>query len=272
MKRLHLWLALVLLIVVNAVVLTGVARNRSGTPDAATTLTERELVLDVASPREENSGLALLLDWRGEFVREWFDADKLTEVGFDVAAGDGGSPDHRRRELPIEAFVVLEYEGEAWDEHKRRQENELDELRLKFNRGVIGEEQAERELGRIEGDLIAGSRLFAVDAGVDSHALRSRYPDGGRYIIAPALVRLSYRWEEKPSILQGTVESILVDRLHVPRDLAGKLLALPQEGRLQRGYTYYKPEEKSPAPRYEIQVCWGQRYESWVAGVGIFEQ
>ncbi|NIQ95229.1 MAG: DUF4824 family protein, partial [Desulfuromonadales bacterium] len=164
----------------------------------------------------------------------------------------------------------LEYEGRAWRRHKKKQEAELVKLRRKAERGEIDAEQAKRERGQIDADLRAGSRLFAVDVGSDPQMLRSQYPDGGRYIIAPALVRLSYRSEGRQRRPYGIVDSVLVDRLHVPRSLAEPLLALPEEGRLYRGYVYYQ-RGKTLAPRYSVQVRWGRGFEPWIAGVQLLK-
>ena len=53
----------ILLVLINIIVLSGVAYNRSGDPAALIWLTERELKMSYRS-YEENSGLSLCLDWR----------------------------------------------------------------------------------------------------------------------------------------------------------------------------------------------------------------
>jgi hypothetical protein len=271
MSRRPLWFALALVLAVNAFVLAGVVRNRAGAPDAALTLTERELGLSVGHSREENNGVALELDWNaGEHPLDWFDQGKLAELGFDDTQGTDSDPrPSAARALPKKAFVVLEYEGAAWERYKLRKEQELFELLEDLRQGKIETDQAEDQRAQIEGSLRAGSRLFAVDAGIDPEKLRERYPDRERYIIAPAMVRANEQWEEERRVLRGHVSAILTDTFHVPSDLHPPLMALPSQGRLSR-YQYYQPGQDL-RPRYEVRVGWGKRYEPWVAGVSLIE-
>ena len=99
-----------LVVAADAWLLVGVARNRAGEPDAELKLTERELHL--VRLGEENTGVALRLEWEGPKMRPleaapgWFDEAKLRELGFD--------PGRRvRRFLPKEAYVAFECAGGA---------------------------------------------------------------------------------------------------------------------------------------------------------------
>jgi hypothetical protein len=100
----------ILVLVANVWVLVGVARNRAGRPDAELELTERELRL--VRLGEENSGVALDLEWEGPRPRPpdapagWFDEAKLRELGFDPGQ-------FSRASLPKDAFVVLEYQARS---------------------------------------------------------------------------------------------------------------------------------------------------------------
>jgi hypothetical protein len=270
MKRAHLWLALALLISVNALVLVGIARNRSGRPDAELTLTERELPLRMGGSREENTGLSLTLRWRSDFVAEWFGAAKLTELGF-LPRAYGKDPaewnDRRRRALPKKAFVVLEYEGSAWRRYQEKKQEELAGLRGRSPGNADKAEERKRRKRYIESELQTGSRLFAVDTGLDPERLRSRYPDGARYLIVPAQLRMTYHVKNKVVTPQGYISSILVDELHLSRDLAAPLIALPNKGRPRPGYDYLKWAK--PVPRYEVTVRWGRRHEPWVVAVKV---
>jgi hypothetical protein len=53
-----------LILIANVIALAGVAANRSGKPEAVIELTERELRLPYYEMNDENSGLALHLNWR----------------------------------------------------------------------------------------------------------------------------------------------------------------------------------------------------------------
>jgi hypothetical protein len=268
MKCRHLWLALFLLLMVNAVVLAGVARNRAGTPEATLTLTERELVLGIRADREENNGVALELDWNRE--TEWFDPAKLTELGFEPRANQDKvvATGRTSRSLPKKVFVILEYEGESWLRYQEQKERELAELLERLRQGTIEDKIAEKQQAQIEGKLRAGSRLFVVDAGTDPRQLRGRYPDTGRYIIVSALARMNVHSEQGKLIIRGTIDSILVDSLHVPRDLHIRLLGLPTKSSFSRGYRYYTPGEDL-RPRYEVRVHWGQRHVPWITDVRL---
>ncbi len=136
-----------LVVLADAWLLIGVARNRAGEPDAVVELTERELSL--VRLGEENSGVALDMEWQGprlrpvEAGRDWFDEAKLRQLGFDFGR-------RSRNPLPKEAYVVFEHQAPA---------------------------------------ARAGTRLFAVDVGRDPADLRRRYPDRTRYIIMRSMVR-----------------------------------------------------------------------------------
>lgn len=264
MKRPRLWLALALIVAVNALVLTGVARNRAGAPEASLTLTERELPLDVDPYHDEKSGVALRLDWnQGYGIDQWFDAGKLRELGFDVPSSSGKSEDFHRL-LPRKVFVVLEYEGATWLRFKAEKERKLNDLEEKSRAGTITEEDAKNERAWLERVLRFGSRLFAVDAGVDPRQLRQRYPDKRRYPIMAASVRAISNYEESREIPRGTVDHLLITGLHVPHELHAPLLGLPFPEPF-----HFNRSEPVPRPRYTVQVEWGQRHEPWVTGVSL---
>jgi len=272
MMRREVWMALLLIAAVNALLLAGVARNRTGAPEATLTLTERELPLAADLDAGENSGVALRLDWRRyDADWGWFDRQKLAEVGFEPEPAlrpDGEGGDYRLP-LPRKAFAVLEYDGEAWARHKAKREQELAELTAKEESGAKTVEQAQNERRQIEGDLRAGSRLFVVDAGADPEALRSRYPERSRYAVVAAEVGLRPYWGPGPdrkAVPQGYVAEVLVDALHLRRDLQAPLYGLKTEGRLTPGMRYYGPE-RVLAPRYTVRVHWGGRLEPWVEEV-----
>jgi len=116
MKRIGLFLAIMLVIVINLTVLAGVWYNRSGPPEAVVTLTERELPL--WSTQEGDSGIALRTAYRRpEFGEDetWLDRAKLEELGFDYPDGEVAHNFHLIRTL----FLVLELENEA-EESKSR--------------------------------------------------------------------------------------------------------------------------------------------------------
>jgi hypothetical protein len=275
MNRRALYAALGLLIAVNAVVLLGVVRNRSGEPDAVLTLTEREMPLSWPFRHEENTGVSLHLNLNSDIeAQRWFDEAKLAELGFDT--GHFRESDNWRvyRELPRKAFVVLEYDGEAWQRHRQRQLQEIENLVVKVREGKLKPEEAENQKKEKLFRLSIASRLFSVDVGSDAGILRRRYADRNRYLILPARVRMMVDRErdsadkEGRQRFHGLVQEVLVDELHVPRRLHEGLLALPKTTRIHSGYTTFDPKDPARVG-YRVRVAVGRRFEPWVRGVEI---
>lgn len=276
MNRRYMYLALGLVILVNVVVLLGVARNRSGVPDATLVLSERELPLSWDFRDKENTGVSLQLNTNTDTDEQlWFDESKLVELGFDTRQFTNKEAGRGRRVLPKKAYVVLEYDGGAWQRYRQRQLEEIEELPRKVAQGKLEAEIAENQKQEKLFQLTVASHLFSVDVGLDPKALRKRYADRSHYIIVPAQVRMNIEWSPKTSGNQdmrrvfGRVQQILVDQLHVPQTLHRGLQILQGNTRIQSGYTYYDP--KAPArARYEAQVAFGQRLEPWVMGIKVF--
>lgn len=271
MKRYGLIIAIVLMLAVNAFVLVTVYLNRSGTPEASILLTERELPLAHGYRYQENSGVFLKLDWNRHVNElDWFDQDKLDELGFDGSFLKFAESRNRYYQpLPIKAFVVLEYEGEAWETFRDKQLQEIAELPAKVARGEMEPEAAERRNKELETLLRLASRLFAVDVGTEAATLRGRYPDTERYLIAPAQVRARLNWvsesKDKKRVrkLSGRIDKILNDNIHVPRQHHSVLENLPSGERLRAGSRYYTANSKGRI-HYQVRLNVGQRYEPWV--------
>jgi hypothetical protein len=278
MNRRYLYIALGLLLSVNIVVLIGVVRNRSGVPDASLTLSERELPLSWNFRDQENTGVSLQLNVNFDDEEQlWFNESKLAELGFDTRHDKEEELGYTKRVLPKKAYVVLEYEGHAWQRYRQRQIDEIAAIPLKVAQGKLKSEDAESQVEQKRFHLAVASRLFSVDVGLDHRALRVRYPDRGRYIIVPAQVRMQIDWHPKPSdkknvrSVSGRVQQILVDQLHVPRNLNRGLQSLPENARIQPGYTYFNSEDPARI-RYQVQVAFGQRLEPWIKGIEIFDE
>lgn len=253
-----------LILVGNAVALIGVAYNRSGEPDAVLQLSERELTRPynyMAST--DNSGLALHLNWRsvggsrpyppgnlnqGGTTR-WFDKDKLAELGFDIDA-DPQDPDSLRsyrKTLPRKAYVVLEFNGPAYQAALQQRQAELQEVH-----GLLANNPGNKEFERrlkfaqkhLDGEAHRSSRLFAVDVGLDPETLRARYPDHARYLILPGQVRLSIF----NKTLTGYITGLNVSTVNVP--LAYRAAITGGEGA--------KPDH------YTVRLAFGKRAEPWI--------
>lgn len=252
-RRLGLFAGLVLVVAANAVVLAGAAWNR-GAVDARVELTERELWLPY-SVDDEDTGLELRLRWRQpdrelELGTPWLGRDALRSLGFDVSLppDDPKADRFYHHALPREAFVVLEMDGPAWKQwfeaHKR-------EMITPESQGCCQEDLDREER--------MGSRLVAVAAGRDANALRTAYPDRGRYLVLPAAIQIAIRQpSNSPRFLDGTVELRNGKAVPVPLPLRPVLDAVRREPADPKGRT---------APRYRVTLATGKRHEPWLEKV-----
>jgi hypothetical protein len=271
MRHKTLLAALALLVLVNTLVLAGVAWNRSGQAEAALTLTERELRLVYrGSGREEDSGIALALKLHsGSYAPQWLNEAKLRELGFrpdSVLQTDGPSDDRYKQPLSRRAWVVLEFDGPAWLAALEARERELGELRAKLEAGKATLDQIKTEERGLARMKTSASRLVAVGAGRDAGELRARYPDRARYLIVSAEFRMRVEWaasEQEPGRdrVQGTLR-LLGRRIHVPLQFHEALLDTLGDD-LETDYSLDADE----APHYSVKLNVGKRYEPWVAGV-----
>ncbi len=270
------WLALAALVVLlaDASLLAGVARNRSGEPESELELTERELpLLSAGWGEEEVTAVVLRLDWDGpgwsrtsrHVLTDWFDRSKLEAAGYDcsypVEAEDAAT--HYGRMLPREAWVVLEHEADAW-----RRWLEEEPLGLEEQVGRLGGgEEARARAAELEKEHermgVGGSRLFPVDVGTDARLLRARYPDRTRYAIVRGVVKASFSRGFEPPRLRGEISRLPVETLHVPRAmrrLLDDVRRRDREDRVRRarekGETS-RPTGRHPEmrePRYAVRV------------------
>ncbi len=268
-----LWLGAALILATNAVALGGAAFNRSGSPQAALTLTERELALPWPAWRQqdEDSGLALALRWamdrgapsdadyphsRYGRTASWLDAQRLRELGFSLAPPTGEEWDwkQRRRLQPRPVLLVLELDGDSHARYlaatddwaaKQREEAQAD----------ADPESRRRRLESIENTVQEAheraTRLNVIDAGLDAAALRAAYPDTAKFVVLRGRVRPEWRGSRSEGAYAGWVESLDVESLHVPTAL------LPVFDGLSRS-----SEKRQPG--YRVDVAWGRRAEPWI--------
>ncbi len=108
------------------------------------------------------------------------------------------------------------------------------------------------------------SRLVPVDVGLDPSALRARYPDRRRFVIAESSARLIFRKAAagRPARVAGVLDFITPSEIYVPkqhRTLLDRLAAASTEdGPYQRlGHD----------PRYVVTVKFGAKLQPWVESV-----
>lgn len=249
----------------NAVALIGVAYNRSGTPDAQVELSERELVRPpyYAITDRENSGLALQIAWRLDYGPQetfgghvfhsggapWLDRNKLAELGFELEAEPSPEATITRRydkALPREAYIVLEFDGPAYQAAVEDARAELAEAQRLAEENPEVKENTIRlrsALRRLDREEHESSRLFAVDAGPEPEALRASHPDRAHYIILPGQVRLGIDNQK-----YAGYPSLTINTIHVPLAYRSAVIG----------------DEKAKEPKYRVRLAVGKRAEPWI--------
>lgn len=275
MRKRGLFIAIGLLLLVNAIALAGVWYNRSGAPDAVMTLTEREMPVGY-SYQKENSGISLALRTYHYFYGGsasltddsfvWLDRKKLETLGFDFSHAPNTDERYRfyDRQLPRRAYAVLEYDGSAWEGWKKKLTDELAKADQAGKEGTRSALQPDTRRKNIEQALRTDSHLFIIDAGTDATALRQQYPDRQRYLILRAKVRVSYvnYGAVGKGDVRGYVE-ILTSEVNVPHRFHSKLSERRRQGSGFRIRTAGLEDE----PRYQVVLHTGKRYEPWIEDV-----
>lgn len=251
-------LGLALILLGNLLVLLQVYGNRQDV-SGKMRLTERELTMPYGY-RRENSGITLQLQWRMSYLeqpdddddfyrRRAFPLSKVQQEEWGLASEPARQGYRSARART--AYVVLEYDGEA-----HRKALAIQQARVEEWRGLETTEQNQKGLERRQNvykHVLRGSRLYAVDVGLDRAALEQRY-SSARHLILPAVVRPRYTKDEGWRL---NVEHLQVASVYVPRPYRDRLAGL--EGR--------RRQEQSP--RFVVDVQWGARGEPWVAGLEL---
>jgi hypothetical protein len=266
-----------LILAVNAIVLAGVAWNRSGEPDAVVRLSERELVLPYHSRGDrDNSGIALDMSWRvgvrtpalddetlaeyRQYSRraDWLDADALRALGFDLReTRPGERARYSRHWLSRDVWLVLELAGDQHAWAIARAEARLAARQAEQAAAPDAPslqpplEHARRQLRE---ERESSSRLFVVDVGRDPGALRETYPDRSRFLVVSGKVRpTAYGPQGREHEPFGVIEAINIDSFHVParwRAIFEPLLERDSNTRHEA--------------RYEVELAYGKRREPWI--------
>jgi hypothetical protein len=286
MRRYGMAAAVVLLLGVNAFALVGVACNRSGEPDAQVQLTERELYprFSYEDSREENTGIFLELDWNRQagMLRDvdsgrnsWFDQPKLEAVGFDCSVPPDSAHAERYygKTLSRRTYAVIEFDGKSWREFLENETNRLAALEEKARGGEVSQKDLAYAKRTHDIKVTNGSRLFVVDVGNDAAELRSRYADRHRHIITPASVRLRLIPSQKAASkgggarLEGCVEQVLIDQLHVPREMHPPLEAVMKQPKASPYLAPPQGTSKEGRASYSVTLRYGKHYEPWIANI-----
>ncbi|BAN50043.1 DUF4824 family protein [Metapseudomonas resinovorans] len=243
----------------NAIALGGVWYNRSGEADSRLLLSEREVRRSYDWADHENSGLALRLDWRrpsaatgdDPYQSLMLDQDSLLQLGFSATDRETLRFDNRNREV----LVVLELDGPARVAELERARQRLAKARSELRSAPQDKSRQEAERAArnyVEQEEHRSSRLFAVDVGLDREALRSRYPDRGRYAILSGIVSAWVR----DGRLTGQISRLRIAEINVPHAW--------REG-LRDGLV--RDREDKPSARLRLWLSIGQRLEPWIDSV-----
>jgi hypothetical protein len=266
-QRVLLAAGIALIVAVNALVLAGVAWNRSGEPGSRLTLTQREAQLPYDFGHDgERGGAAVTLAWRVPATwheaddghafnysrgADWLDAARLRALGFDL------SGDERTHRASREVLLVLELAGDAWQasiEHARRAHDAL------VARGTTNKAEENAVLSAqqsLQYEIDKASRLFAIDAGLDAAALRARYPDHARHAIVAATVRPLVRRDKEQLTISGQIEAVSVSSITVPHALRIAMADVDRN------------DVDTGRASFELDVAWGRRFEPWVSAVRV---
>ena len=262
-RRYTLIAGVALILAVNALVLAGVAYNRSGQPTSTLQLSERELRHGRLSSKE-NSGVALSLVWRvgrgndapdADYVSyggtaDWLDQAKLAALGFDVASARAEREFKRWRSK--EVLLVLEFDGPACRQALARVQQKADEEeKLLF--ANPGNKEFERRAKRArevaDNEERQASRLFVVDAGLDAATLRAQYPDPTRNLIVRGQVRPQRVSRDRQDSLSGHISALSVAQINVPLKFQP---ALKQASAANKKASY------------SATLAFGKRLEPWI--------
>lgn len=275
-------IAAALLVLVNIIVLAGAAYNRSGDPIASLQLTERELSLPYRYyNNKENSGLALRLNWKvaPDFSEKnrynryslsnytnpnWLEENKLKELGIDIDKAKLNKKDSRYSYQSFdseEVIVVLEYDGESFQKILNNAENDIKQYRTGVEKSPDNKELI-RQLKQQEESLaalkISGSRLIAIDAGLELKALKEKYNDSSKYLMLRGEVRPLWSGDE----LKGRIRQLFISEVHVPLPYSKEINEITNRETTSNSYN-----SRNEKPRYQVELKVGKRLEFWAAGV-----
>lgn len=269
----------VLIVVTNAVVLAGVAYNRSGEPESVLRLTERELrIYNWSWPANSNSSIDVHLSWRVAQVESdndgvygdwyyglsWLTPAQLRELGFDVT-GDIESEEgaERVRKQPSRrVWVVLEYDGPAYQVSLERARQKLERATTLASANA-GDRELQGQLNAaraaMDSEERSETRLFVVDVGRAQDALRAQYPDRHRYAIVHGRLDVAIQGSPGQKRVIAQVSDLDVDAIRVPH----MYRALVEPFTQSNGYA------ADGEPRYMATVNFGRRFEPWIVDLAL---
>ena len=252
-----------LIIVVNVIVLSKVAYNRSGTPTQVT-LTERELKISGDFNRE-NSGVKLRIAYRvptakvhrfvgGNRIPDWLTEDKMLSLGFSEESMNPTAEMENRTPMGKEVYVALEYNGRAYQKMLDTVAHwHADEI----EKEAVTEQDKANADERLRTEKVETSRLFAIDAALEIDSLKAKYGNVPNVFFAKARIRpVKYRNYQEQELGPGTISSLSISHINLPKPYNKIPEKLPPED-----YSKVEP------PRYEVDLAIGQSLEPWITAM-----
>jgi len=248
----HRWLmtgAAAIVCLTNLAALGLGALNRSGTAEAAVTLTERELTFYNRGP--DSTATELRLGWASP-DNAGFACDKIRPLGFTCPDQPVSSDDRVFRQPQRTGYAVLEYDGPAWEQVRKRSEAQAAEIRA-LNPSAAS---------TYDSSWNNQSHLVTFDIGPDSAALRRTYPDASRYLICAARIaaRVSaYRDPPQISTVAGFIVELMPSTINVP---------LPFSTIVRKAAESHSADPPASwTPRYSVTLRYGRSREPWIVDV-----
>lgn len=270
-NRHSLFAGLSLIVLVNAIALAGVAWNRSEPADSRLQVSERELSHSYPYWRQDNNGIALLLNYRWpnskpndysyDSLRQ-LSPEQMHALGFKVPSElNDESVRHYRRQLDRDGLLVLEFNGPLYQQQLHRAREQLEKSRADLaavpdNKQLIESHKLARET--LQREQTSASRLFVIDAGSDMANLRTRYPDRQRY----AIVRGRFdtwawhddgRWQ-----IGGSAQVPVAANIYLPQRWHALFAELPRRPDTP-GFPNSGGEKL-----FNAELAFGQRLEPWL--------
>ena len=259
-------LALSVVLLVNAFILIGVGYNRTGVAESTVVLTERELTMPYRWNKDEAS---VRINWRTVASNDkgygryssltWFDQEKLVSLGVDLSADS--EQNYETHFIEFEAILVLEYDGEAYQQALKMAQQQVEHIEKRLVRLVDDKEllvDLKDAKEKLKNEKESASRLFVIDAGLNKEALRALYPDNQRYILANGIVDVNsnrLNGNNTPPIFTGRIDRLSVQYLHIERNIHEKL------DKLRPSLNYLR---NGNPPRFSLKVHYGRKLEPWV--------
>jgi hypothetical protein len=249
MTRRSLLLAAALIVCVTNTVALGLGLlNRRGATTEAITLTERELPIITAGP--ESTATILRLAWTSP-VGESFPCEKIRPLGFTCPERPLSSGSRELDQPPRNGYVVLEFDGPAWQRVRERAEADVAQQAAQ-NPTITPNRWWLRQT----------THLVAIDVGGDVNALRRTYSDASRYLITMGRISahpVSVAGPPGLMTLNGVIIGLMPSTINVPLPLSSKVR---EAAALHAGI----PTE-SWTPRYTVTLRYGRFVEPWVVDV-----